>query len=39
MESQLDQMRELATLNEAKERKAVTKTKRMQEAILKVGTL
>lgn len=39
MESQLDQMRELATLNEAKERKAQTKMKRMQEAILKVGTL
>lgn len=32
-------MQELVTLQEAKERKAVSKVKRMQGAILKVGTL
>ena len=33
------QMQELCSLNEAKERKATAKMKRMQDAILKVGTL
>ena len=39
MENQIAQMQELCSLNEAKERKAVAKMKRMQDAILKVGTL
>ena len=39
LEDQIVQMQELCSLNEAKERKATAKMKRMQDAILKVGTL
>ena len=39
MQEQARQMEELVSISEAKERKAAAKVKRMQDAIIKVGTL